>query len=61
MEHLQKEKMSPERGMRGPGAALSLAAGAALAGGECLVLQQRRSHMGTLPKVTLAASWQAVC
>lgn len=47
--------------MRGPGAPPSLAAGAALAGGKWLVLQQRRSRMGTLPKVTLAASWQAVC
>lgn len=56
-----KRKKSPERGMRGTGASLSLAAGAALAGGKCLVLQQMRSHMGTLPKVTLAASWQAVC
>lgn len=56
-----KRKKSPDRAMRGPGAPPSLAAGAALAGGKWLVLQQRRSRMGTLPKVTLAASWQAVC
>lgn len=56
-----KRKKSPDRGMRGPGAPPSLAVGAALAGGKWLVLQQRRSHMGTLPKVTLAASWQALC
>lgn len=49
-----KRKESSDRGMRGPGVPPSLAAGAALAGGQWLVQRQERSLTGALPRATLA-------
>lgn len=57
----KKKKKPSQRGMRGPGVPPSLAAGAALAGGRWLVLPQKSSPIGTLPRVTLVARWQAAC